>query len=73
MAILLADGGILAAVCRKGRDFEEHPGEGEEKSQEDECLISLFLAAADERGRVEVAVLLVVVLRGKDEGREPEV
>jgi hypothetical protein len=41
------------------------------QSQEDESLVSLFLAAVDERGRIEVAVLLVVVLRGEDEGREP--
>jgi hypothetical protein len=39
--------------------------------QEDESLVGLFLAAVDERGRVEVAVLLVIVLRGEDEGREP--
>lgn len=46
-------------------------GVGNIQRQEDESLVSLFLAAVDERGRVEVAVLLVVVLRGEDEGRQP--
>lgn len=72
-SVLLPDWGALAPVGPEGTDFEEYGEEGEDEGQEDEGFVGLLLRAGQARGRVEGAVVPVVVLRGKDESREPAV
>lgn len=71
--VLLPDWGALATVGPEGTDFEEDGEEGKDEGQEDEGFIGLLLGAGQAGGRVGAAVVPVVILRGKDESREPEV
>lgn len=71
--VLLPDWGALATVGPEGTDFEEDGEEGKDEGQEDEGFIGLLLGAGQAGGRVGAAVVPVVILRGKDESREPAV